>query len=82
MRPAPLPRWPVAGWIPSGCHGPGGSFRLVGGGPLRPGDQPPAPQRGGLTSEICSLNGSVPIANLLAATKTLALAILDWCGVA
>jgi acetylornithine deacetylase len=36
----------------------------------------------GMTSEMHAMNESVPIANLLTATKTLALAIVNWCGVA
>jgi len=35
----------------------------------------------GMTSEMHALNESVPVANLLTATKTLALAIVEWCGV-
>jgi acetylornithine deacetylase len=35
----------------------------------------------GMTSEMHALNESVPLANLLTATKTLALAIVEWCGV-
>ena len=34
----------------------------------------------GVTSEMHSVNESVPIDNLLTATKALALAILEWCG--
>lgn len=35
----------------------------------------------GMTSEMHALNESVPIDNLLTATKTLALTILEWCGI-
>jgi len=35
----------------------------------------------GMTAEMHALNESVPVANLLAATKAVALAIADWCGV-
>ena len=35
----------------------------------------------GMTAEMHALNESVPIANLLTATKTLALAIVEWCGI-
>jgi acetylornithine deacetylase len=34
----------------------------------------------GLTSEMHAVNESVPVVNLLTATKTLALAIVEWCG--
>jgi acetylornithine deacetylase len=36
----------------------------------------------GVTSEMHAVNESVPIANLVTATKTLALAIAEWCGIA
>ena len=36
----------------------------------------------GMTSEMHAVNESIPVANLLTATKTLALAIVEWCGVA
>ena len=35
----------------------------------------------GMTSEMHALNESVPVANLLTATKTLALAVAEWCGI-
>ncbi len=35
----------------------------------------------GMTSEMHAMNESVPVANLLIAVQTLALAIVDWCGV-
>lgn len=35
----------------------------------------------GMTSEMHALNESVPVSNLLTATKTLALAVVEWCGI-